>query len=66
MAGSDGWDQLGSYGTQGVVNWSSTPGARAGATPWIDAHGNLWLFGGGGFATTTTEGGLNDLWKFVR
>ena len=66
MAGSDASDQWGSYGSQGFVNWSNTPGARAGATPWIDTGGGLWLFGGGGFASTGTEGGLNDLWKFVR
>jgi hypothetical protein len=54
---------LGSYGAAGTV--SNTPGARYDAVSWTDPSGNLWLFGGFGLATTTTAGGLNDLWEYL-
>src|SRR5208282_3311980 len=42
------------------------PGSRQRAVSWIDGSGNLWLFGGFGYAAsgTGTIGVLNDLWKF--
>jgi hypothetical protein len=46
----------GVYGTQGVASASNAPGGRSGASSWIDASGNLWLFGGVG---------LNDLWEYA-
>jgi N-acetylneuraminic acid mutarotase len=39
------------------------PGARVGAVTWIDASGNLWLFGGNGSNPLGYEF-LNDLWKY--
>jgi len=39
---------------------SDMPDGRYGAESWIDAAGNLWLFGG-----LATTGDLNDLWKFT-
>jgi len=40
-----------------VAQGSTVPSAREGAATWVDAAGNLWLFGG-----STT---VNDLWKFT-
>ncbi len=31
---------------------------------WTDSHGNLWLFGGYGYGSTTSSGYLNDLWRY--
>jgi hypothetical protein len=31
---------------------------------WVDATGNLWMFGGYGAANTNSQGDLNDLWKW--
>jgi N-acetylneuraminic acid mutarotase len=31
---------------------------------WIDASGNLWLFGGNGYDSTGNFGYLNDLWQY--
>jgi hypothetical protein len=47
------------------VNW--TPGGRNGATYWIDSTGQLWLFGGQGYdsSSSTGNGFLNDLWRYV-
>ncbi len=50
--------------TIGVYSGEVKPGARQGAIGWIDATGNLWLFSGNGYASNTSTGYLNDLWRF--
>lgn len=55
---------VGIYGTEGTASASNMPGPRDSAASWIDSSGNLWLFGGWGYASTSTAGELNDLWKF--
>ena len=59
-----GGGQLGVYGTLGIAASTNIPGGRFGAVSWIDASGNLWLFGGGGYGSTENGGALNDLWQF--
>jgi hypothetical protein len=54
----------GIYGTKGVESSLNCPGARTGATTWVDSTGHFWLFGGIGFATTSVTGVLNDLWRY--
>ena len=54
----------GIYGTQGTAAAGNMPGGRWAADAKIDASGNVWLFGGQGFDSTTTNGLLNDLWKY--
>ena len=61
---SGDYGQLGVYGSQGVPSASNVPGGRYGSVSWLDQSGNLWLFGGYGYASTTTGGNLNDLWEF--
>jgi len=57
--------QNGIYGSMGVSSISNTPGTRRYSATWVDASGNLWLFGGQGFDSTgSSEVLLNDLWKF--
>ena len=58
--------QVGIYGTKGTSAALNKPGARYSPAMWTDASGNMWLFGGTGFALTTgaVGGELNDLWKF--
>ena len=66
ISGSNIVDQYGSYGTKGVTDptpGKNVPGARNGAVSWIDKSGNLWLFGGWGYASKDYDV-LNDLWKF--
>lgn len=53
----------GIYGVQGVAASNNRPGSRIGSVSWVDASGNLWLFGGEGNSETTT-GLLNDLWRY--
>lgn len=64
VSGSDIGNQSGVYGTKGTASPSNVPGGRPGSVTWIDNSGNLWLFGGFGYDSTTTFGELNDLWKF--
>ena len=54
----------GTYGTLGVAATANIPGARQNSISWKDSGGNLWLFGGSGFAKTGGTGYLNDLWKY--
>ncbi|MGB8325135.1 MAG: kelch repeat-containing protein [Candidatus Acidiferrum sp.] len=44
-----------------------TPGGRSNATSWVDGRGQLWLFGGEGYDSTSTTGNgyLNDLWRYL-
>jgi N-acetylneuraminic acid mutarotase len=55
----------GTYGTLRSPAPGNFPGTRWSDATWVDANGNLWLFGGQGFDSTgTMEGILNDLWEF--
>ncbi len=66
VSGSNVVNQSGVYGTQGLAVATNVPGARVGATTWIDSGGVLWLFGGYGMGKSSIGGAgrLNDLWKF--
>ena len=55
----------GAYGTQGTPGTGNLPGARNDSVSWIDLSGNLWLFGGYGYASSSTLGDMNDLWEYV-
>jgi N-acetylneuraminic acid mutarotase len=57
-------DKLGIYGTLGVPDPASHPGARCDAAAWVGADGDLYLFGGDGFGESGARGALNDLWVY--
>ncbi len=52
------------YGTLGIGAPGNTPGGRQAAATWVDASGDLWLFGGDGWDSTGNPATLSDLWKF--
>jgi hypothetical protein len=55
----------GIYGNMGTPAVGNTPGGRDQATGWTDGKGNLWLFGGYGYADEGIDPGeLNELWEF--
>lgn len=57
----------GIYGTQGVASNANFPGPRSGATMYLDANNNIWIFGGIGCdssACSSTANYLNDVWMF--
>ncbi len=64
VSGANTSGQIGVYGTQGTASPSNVPGARQLPVSWIDAAGNLWLFGGLAVNSQNAHHGLNDLWKF--
>lgn len=51
------------YGVKGVASTLNNPGCRGGGIAWTDSQNTLWLFGGWGFATSSTQGYLDDIWK---
>jgi N-acetylneuraminic acid mutarotase len=57
--------QPGIYGVLGTPDSANAPGARFSPVNWIDAQGNLWLFGGQGYDWTGASGFLNDLWEYT-
>jgi N-acetylneuraminic acid mutarotase len=65
MAGSDIINQPAVYGDLEQGASINTPGSRYNAVSWTDVANDLWLFGGSGNDTnTTSDGYLNDFWKF--
>jgi hypothetical protein len=64
VSGPNTGNMKGTYGTLGLASPGNSPGARDLATSWIDAAGNLWLFGGAGYDSAGTLDNLNDLWKY--
>lgn len=63
-SGSDRVGQIGNYGTKGIPAPSNVPGARVGASSWLDPSGNLWLFGGEGPGPGIGSIHFNDLWIY--
>jgi N-acetylneuraminic acid mutarotase len=64
VSGTNQVNAIGNYGTEGNAAASNSPGARDHAASWKDSSGDLWLFGGDGYAASGSRGDLNDLWKF--
>lgn len=67
--GNNTKSNFGVYGTKGVSAPTNTPGARYHLThtDWIDNSGNIYLFGGLGYSTSSVPGNssyMNDMWKF--
>ena len=63
VSGDSTVDQAPVYGTKGEEDADNKPGARLGSVSWIDSSGDLWLFGGEGYAISG-GGMLNDLWRY--
>lgn len=64
VGGSNMANQNPNYGGTTPPVTGGSPGARDSSVGWIDASGNLWLFGGEGYDSTGTFGYLNDLWEY--
>jgi len=70
VKGSNTGSDNGQYGTLTrpyLTYYVWTPGGRSNGTRWVDSLGQLWLFGGEGYDSTSTTGNgyLNDLWRYV-
>jgi N-acetylneuraminic acid mutarotase len=64
MSGSATADAVTVYGTQGLGSPANGPGARQNSISWVDATGDLWLFGGVGIDAYGAFGVFNDLWMY--
>jgi N-acetylneuraminic acid mutarotase len=64
VGGSSTPNAAGVYGTQGTAAAANVPGARLGGTAWLDASGNVWLFGGLGPDQAGVAQEYNDLWEY--
>jgi N-acetylneuraminic acid mutarotase len=64
VGGSATPNAAGVYGTQGTAASANVPGARLSGSVWLDAHGNVWLFGGLGLGTDGLAQEFNDLWEY--
>ena len=64
VAGPSVLREPGIYGTLGLASATNRPGGRAGAATWVDAGGDLWLFGGKGVGSSAGSGWLNDVWRY--
>jgi N-acetylneuraminic acid mutarotase len=56
---AENWTWVSGNNSVNTATTINVPGGRYGSVSWVDASGNLWLFGGGG-----TTGVRNDLWEF--
>jgi hypothetical protein len=70
IKGSNTGSDNGIYGTLErpyLTYYIWTPGGRSNATHWVDNKGELWLFGGEGYDSTSTTGNgyLNDMWSYL-
>ncbi|MDD3266009.1 MAG: hypothetical protein PHC75_02365 [Burkholderiales bacterium] len=65
LKGSNTANQHGVYGTKGQESISNALGVRVDSVSWIDSNGNMWLFGGIGYAENE-RGRLNDLWFYSK
>jgi len=63
VSGSNTPDAAAVYGTQGIAAAGNVPGARLGASAWVDPHGNFWLFGGEGQSGGVSQQ-YSDLWEY--
>lgn len=64
MGGPNTINQQGNYGSLNFPSPTVNPGGRYGSAAWSDQFGNLWMFGGTGYATSITPGRLNDMFMY--
>lgn len=64
VSGSTNTYAYGTYGTQGTASSNNIPGCRYGGAMAADNNGNLWLFGGYGYSSSSSYVYLNDLWRY--
>jgi len=70
VKGSNTGSQNGVYGSETRPYYTYyiwTPGGRSNAAHWVDIHGQLWLYGGEGYDSTSTTGNgfLDDMWRYL-
>jgi N-acetylneuraminic acid mutarotase len=67
MSGNNAYNPAGVYGTLSVPSVTNHPGGREYPICWLDASGEIYLFGGEGRDSSVVSPAtswLNDLWKY--
>ena len=64
ISGSKNADHDPVFKGKGVPDRDANPGSRILASGWVDAAGNLWLFGGEGYGGRAGTKPVNNLWKY--
>jgi gliding motility-associated-like protein len=64
MSGSKNTNLEPQFSEKGVPDPDGNPGSRMLASGWVDADGELWLFGGTGYGGRSGEDPLNNLWRY--
>lgn len=64
MNGSNGIDQNAKHGFVLVPSHNNTPGGITEGVAWTDPAGDLWLYGGAGYAESSGPGELSALWRY--
>ncbi len=64
VSGANTVNAAGHFGLRNVPSPDNTPGARCLSVTWIDAAGNLWLFGGAQAHPHGRFSYFNDTWKY--
>ena len=64
IGGSAEVDQLAVFGPLGVTSERALPGGRELASIWQLPNGDVWMFGGSGYASAKKEQALNDIWRW--
>jgi N-acetylneuraminic acid mutarotase len=63
VSGTTSTNIYGFAASPGVASTTYYPGSRV-TNIWLDNSGNLWIFGGGGYAGSGSSGDMNDLWEY--
>jgi gliding motility-associated-like protein len=64
ISGSKDADHAPAFKGKGLPDKDGNPGARIMSSGWIDASGNLWLFGGSGYGRQTGTSFVNNMWMY--
>ncbi len=65
MSGSASYNVLGTYYMEYAPSPYNMPGARINAAGMLDKTNNrLWMYGGIGYGSSSSEGYLSDLWEY--
>jgi hypothetical protein len=65
ISGPKAAGEAGTYGTQGTPATTNRPGGRGYATGWLEATGDLLIFGGNAHGEDGVAGTINDLWRYT-
>ena len=64
VKGSNQAAAAGLYGVLGTPSTTNMPGARGSSGVWYSTSGQLYMYGGQGYESTSNNGELSDMWRY--